>query len=196
MNTKLENNKTISAKICFISIFLLFTIFLAACGNNEPSISPEDEKNKTEQAEKVKNIDFDKLDKETAADFLKDSKFNQIIKDISFFKHKRTDDEKESIYLAAIVDDNINKQNLLDLCDYMLKNYGEHVHKNYPSLAGPSQGYYGEIFDIYDAYIVISPESDPKNKTYISTYIPAEMHTKRTISPDKDFYNYNWPNRS
>lgn len=187
-----------------IITFILLCSVIAGCGSSPKSNETEKANTSTSEEmvndnkssetdpkaevsildDKIASINFDELNKITEDQFKKSETY-PLIQDIAFFVK-----DNDTIVMSAIVGDSISKENLLSLADSMIRSYGSNAELYFDSnLKGPDKDYYGELFDKYNIFIIITPASNPKEKTYIYKSIPAGAHTKVKIVPTDDFPN-------
>lgn len=190
-------------KLLAILIICVLSFGILGCGGDEQQKENSTEKTQTEQKQdtssakaeevkqykrdvedKLKKVDFDYINND-AAEYFKNSDTYNMVQDVSFSIQEKNG--KKIVLMSAIVGDSISEQKLLSLADSMIRIYGSDASFG-TDLKGPEKDYYGEIFDAYDIFIVISPASDPQNKTYLMKSIPAGAHTKIQLKPDNDFY--------
>ena len=148
------------------------------------SKADEVKQHKQDVEEKLKKVDFDYINND-AAEYFKNSNTYNMVQDASFSIQERNG--KKIVLMSAIVGDSISEQKLLSLADSMIRLYGSDVSFG-TDLKGPERDFFCKQLAAYDIFIVISPASDPQNKTYLMKSIPAGAHTKIKLEPDEDFY--------
>lgn len=178
-------------KFLLLLCIFIMSLSILGCGNELPQETKQTnssevskiDKHKEKVEEEVKKIDFDYINKD-AINYFKNSQTYPMVKDASFSVEEKNG--KKIILMSTIVDDNIDERTLLSLADSMIRYYGTSTSLG-TDLNGPTRDNYGEFFDLYDAFIVISPASDPKNKTYLMKSIPAGAHKNIKLTPNEDF---------